>query len=82
MPSVLETRLQSRILRENQVRREFFDPTNHEHLESYQTFLKTGNWGKVQFHEEFPYVTVPETVSRKFALHTLSQILDSGHTVN
>lgn len=78
MPSVLETRLHSRILGENRVRREIFDPTNRDHMESYQNFLKTGNWGKVQFYEEFPYVTVPETVSRKFAMHALAEKLGTS----
>lgn len=70
-----DDRFQSQILRANLIRREEFNPKNKEHLKSYQNFLKTGNWGAVQFHCEFPYVTVPETVSRKFANYTLSKVL-------
>ena len=70
-----DERFQSRILKSAQVRREEFNPKNKEHLKSYQKFLKTGNWGDVQFHCEFPYVTVPETVSRKFANYTLQKII-------
>lgn len=68
-------RLNSRILRDNRVRREEFDPNNLEHLESYYKFLTTGNWGEVQFYCEFPYVTVPETVLRKFAITQLETLL-------
>jgi hypothetical protein len=50
------------------VRREVFDPNNHEHLKSYKQFLETGNWGKIQFYTEHPSQTVPATVERKFAL--------------
>jgi len=70
-----DERFQSQILRAAMVRREEFDPKNKEHLKSYQKFLKSGNWGDVQFYCEFPYVTVPETVSRKFANHSLSKLL-------
>ena len=70
-----DERLMSRILRDNRVRREEFDPTNKEHLNSYLTYLKTGNWGSVQFFCEFPYVTVPETVLRKYAIYTLERQL-------
>lgn len=65
----------SEILRKALVRREPFDPKNKEHLKSYKSFLNGGNWGDVQFYCEFPYVTVPETVSRKFANHSLSELL-------
>lgn len=70
-----DERLQSRILREARVRREEFDPENQEHLKSYNSFLSTGNWRNVYFFCEFPYVTVPETVSRKFAQFMLSEKL-------
>jgi hypothetical protein len=71
----IDERFQSKILRGNQVRREEFNPKLKDHLKSYQNFLKTGNWGEVQFFCEFPYVTVPETVSRKFACHTLAKMV-------
>lgn len=57
--------------------REVFDPKNRAHLESYEIFLKTGNWGEVKFHIEYPYVSVVETVMRKFALHVIAHML--GH---
>jgi hypothetical protein len=78
MPNFVETsdeRLQSHLLRKNMLKREEFDPTNRRHCESYKSFLTTGNWGPARFYCEFPYVTVPETVSRKFALETLNKIL-------
>lgn len=53
------------------VSREVFDPTNPTHMESFKTFLRTGNWGEVQFWPELPYVEVPMTVMMKFILHTL-----------
>ncbi len=69
----LPDRFQSRVLHANQVRREHFDPRNKEHQRSLKTFLNTGNWGTVQFFAEHPYVTVPETVMRKFCLHHLDK---------
>lgn len=57
----------SRVLRGSQVRREPFNPTDREHLTSLQHYLETGNWGDVQFFAEYPQVSVPETVLRKFA---------------
>ena len=51
--------------------REVFDPKSKKHRESYKKFLVTGSWGDVQFHAEYPYTTVPETVHRKFAAHAL-----------
>jgi hypothetical protein len=53
------------------VSREIFDPTNQEHMESFKTFLRTGNWGEVQFWPELPYIEVPMTVMMKYVLHTL-----------
>jgi hypothetical protein len=47
--------------------REVFDPTSREHVLSFDVFLKTGNWGDVQFYPELPYVEVPMTVLMKFA---------------
>lgn len=57
------------------VNRQFFDPTNEEHLHSYLRFLKEARWGAVQFHCENPYTSVPETVATKFALHHIAVIL-------
>jgi hypothetical protein len=62
-----DARLQSRILKDHHIRRENFDPAKREHRESLDEFLKTGNWGKIQFFVEMPYATVPETVLRKMA---------------
>ena len=59
----------STVLRRASVNRAFFDPTNKKHLESFDTFLKTGNWGSVQFFCEQPYTDVPMTVLMKFAMH-------------
>jgi hypothetical protein len=53
------------------VTRAYFDPTNAEHLESLKSFVRTGNWGSIQFHAELPYVEVPATVLMKYAQHTL-----------
>ena len=66
------TSMSSRILSKPQVRRETFDPKNKEHRDSLKKFIETGNWGEVQFFAEYPYVTVPETVFRKFSLAMLS----------
>src|SRR5438046_1823824 len=60
--------------------REMFDPTNTNHLYSYKRFLDTNNWGDIQFHVEYPYETVIETVTRRFAQHVLEQTLDNPHT--
>lgn len=56
-------------LRKSFVEREFFDPTNEKHLASLDVFLKTGNWGNVQFYPELPFIEVPITVMTKYALH-------------
>lgn len=56
-------------LRRPLVERQYFDPTNPKHLESMDTFLKTGNWGEVQFYAELPFVEVPITVLTKFAMY-------------
>jgi hypothetical protein len=69
-----EDRLMSKILKGNQVKRENFNPKNKAHLESFKKFLSTGNWGKIQFYVEAPYVTVPETVLRKFCMHQLKML--------
>jgi hypothetical protein len=55
--------------------REHFDPGNRAHLESYNAFLRSGIWGEILFHQEFPYDSVIETVTRKFALNVLEHML-------
>lgn len=62
----------STILRRASVNRQFFDPTNKEHLESLHRFINTGNWDSVQFYCEFPFTDVPMTVLTKFARHCLN----------
>lgn len=49
------------------VQREVFDPRNKNHLRSLRVFLDTGHWGDTQFFTEEPYISVPDTVLRKFA---------------
>ena len=70
---IMNAQFSSRVLSEHQVRRESFDSNNKEHRASLKKFLETGNWGDVQFFTEYPYVTVPETVFRKFALAMLTR---------
>ncbi len=65
--------LSSRVLNKPIVRRESFDPKNKEHRSSLKKFIETGNWGDVQFFAEYPYITVPETVFRKFSLAMLTR---------
>ena len=62
-----DARLQSRILKDHQIKREIFDPSKRAHRESLDHYLKTGNWGEIQFYAESPCATVPETVLRKMA---------------
>jgi hypothetical protein len=61
----------SSVLRRTFVQREEFDPTNPKHIESLSAFVRTGNWGDVQFYSELPYIEAPMTVLMKFAQHTL-----------
>jgi len=49
--------------------RTFFDPSKQSHLDSFDVFLKTGNWGEVQFFCEAPFSDVPMTVLMKFAMY-------------
>ena len=53
------------------VRREIFDPTNPEHIESFKVFLRTSSWGDIQFYPEDPYTEAPATVMFKYAAHIL-----------
>ena len=64
----------SKTLRNASVPRQDFDPENETHRESLSNFLNTGNWGKVQFFAEPPYVSVPETVLRKMASYALERV--------
>lgn len=59
----------STALRKASVNRTFFDATSDAHLESFRVFLRTGNWGNVQFYCEHPYTDVPMTVLMKYAMH-------------
>ena len=63
----------SGILRNGRVTRVEFDPTDSDHRDSLSEFLETGNWGKIQFYPEVPYLNVPETVLRKIAAWALEQ---------
>jgi hypothetical protein len=69
-----EDRLMSKILKGNQIKREIFNPRNKAHQDSLRKFLETGNWGDIQFFVESPYVTVPQTVMRKFCAHHLGML--------
>lgn len=71
MPQVLSNRAIATSLRAVSVRRETFDPTNSEHVESFRRFIETGTWGEVKFHVEVPFTEVPATVMMKFAAHAL-----------
>lgn len=59
------------LLKKPFVNRQTFDPTNQTHIESFEYFIQTGNWGDVQFFAELPYNEVPATVMMKFCEHTL-----------
>lgn len=64
-------------LRRPLVERQYFDPTNEEHLASMDCFLRTGNWGAVQFYPELPFIEVPATVLTKFACHQRGVALET-----
>lgn len=68
-----DTKQKSSILKKAHTPREFFDPKNKKHRESFKKFLTTGGWGDIHFFAELPYVTVPETVMRKFCLFNLEK---------
>lgn len=72
MPDFIETPdflNASTSLRDHGASRVQFDPANDDHIISLETFLRTGNWGEIQFLCEAPYTDVPMTVLMKFALH-------------
>lgn len=54
------------------VKREIFDPENSAHVASLKHFLRTGNWGEIQFEAELPYIEVPMTVVMKYARWVLN----------
>ncbi len=60
----------STLLRQAHVRREVYDPRNDDHMLSFIHFLRTGNWGEIQFLAEAPYTDVPMTVLMKYAQYT------------
>lgn len=55
------------------VNREVFDPKNKEHIKSFKCFVDTGNWGDIQFFEEAPFTTVPDTVTHKYLKMSLKE---------
>ena len=63
----------SKILRSAQLARQEFDPKNKKHRNSFKKYLETGSWGEIQFFAEAPYVTVPETVFRKYCAWSLAK---------
>lgn len=64
MPSVLN--------RAQLINRQIFNPADESHVNSLKEYLRTGNWGDVQFYAELPFVEVPITVITKYAQHQLS----------
>ena len=62
----------SKALRNARIPRQEFNPADASHRESLKNFLETGNWGKIQFFAEPPYLSVPETVLRKMAAKALA----------
>lgn len=62
----------STALRRHTVNRVSFDPSLQSHLDSFDVFLRTGNWGDIQFYCEHPYTDVPMTVLMKFAMYEQS----------
>lgn len=71
----------STILRRAGVNRQFFDPTDVKHIESLRSFIRTGNWGKVQFYCEFPFTDVPMTVLMKYTGYLLNAKRQSDEEV-
>lgn len=57
----------STVLQRNISTRTFFNPDDLSHQESLAKFIRTGNWGVVQFYPEKPFTDVPMTVLMKFA---------------
>lgn len=64
--------------KQDPVRREIFNPENQIHIDSFKTFLRTGNWGDVQFYCEVPYEDVPATVMMKFAEFELNVVRETA----
>lgn len=55
------------VLKQPLIDRQKFDPTNDSHMLSFSIFMRTGNWGDIQFFSELPYNEVPMTVLMKYA---------------
>ncbi len=55
------------VLKQPLIDRQKFDPTNAAHIASFEVFMRTGNWGHIQFFSELPYNEVPMTVLMKYA---------------
>jgi hypothetical protein len=72
----------STVLRKASVNRTSFDPSKDSHLESFRTFLRTGNWGDVQFYCEAPFTDVPMTVLMKYAMFRENTQRESGAEQN
>ena len=61
----------SQVLLRAKINRVLFDPANPAHLKSFESFLRTGNWGEIQFIAEPPYTDVPMYVLMTFAKYKL-----------
>jgi hypothetical protein len=80
MPDFIETPdflNASTALRDHGAARVQFDPSRQSHLDSFDSFLRTGNWGEIQFLCEAPYTDVPMTVLMKFALYEQSIVRET-----
>lgn len=55
------------VLKQPLIDRQKFNPTNDSHMASFEVFMRTGNWGEIQFFAELPYNEVPMTVLMAFA---------------
>jgi hypothetical protein len=64
--------------RVTKVDRQIFDPANEKHVTSLAEYLRTGNWGEIQFYPELPFVEVPISVLTKFARYQLNVIEESA----
>lgn len=72
----------SLLSRHQHVNRQYFDPTNADHVESLKEYLRTGNWGNVQFFAELPFIEVPMTVITKYARHQLNVVPETNQEKN
>lgn len=67
----------SSALRRHTVNRVLFNPEDQRHVDSLKVFLRTGNWGDLQFYCEHPYTDVPMTVLMTFAMYELNTTRES-----